>query len=197
MANRAVQPSYVYSKLTPHASFRVLRLHRRLPFSKLRASLEVFTLSNVPQYEAISYRWDSRSSRRSLSINGFALQVSERVWDILDNLSSATRTRYVWIDSVCVNQADLDERSKQVALMGDIYKGASRVLACLEGTREGDYFINTVFPQLRSAIVADATGKEVPREKLSDEAVVALMVRFTSRIFFTVGRSMNITSSRL
>lgn len=34
-------------------------------------------------------------------------------------------------DVVCINQTDLDERSQQVNLMGDVYRSASHVLAWL------------------------------------------------------------------
>ncbi|KAF4436703.1 heterokaryon incompatibility (het-6OR allele) [Fusarium acutatum] len=35
----------------------------------------------------------------------------------------------IWADALCINQADLDERSAQVKLMGHLYKSASIVLA--------------------------------------------------------------------
>ncbi|KAF2621249.1 hypothetical protein BU25DRAFT_354804, partial [Macroventuria anomochaeta] len=35
-----------------------------------------------------------------------------------------------WIDAVCINQDDLDERSAQVMLMGDVYQRCSKVYVC-------------------------------------------------------------------
>jgi hypothetical protein len=37
----------------------------------------------------------------------------------------------LWIDAICINQADLDERKQQVQLMRDVYSGASRVVVWL------------------------------------------------------------------
>ncbi|KAK2730428.1 ankyrin and het domain-containing protein [Colletotrichum kahawae] len=37
----------------------------------------------------------------------------------------------LWIDALCINQADLDERASQVRLMRSIFRGAKRVLAWL------------------------------------------------------------------
>lgn len=34
------------------------------------------------------------------------------------------RSLQIWADAVCINQQDLDERSSQVGVMGDIYKAA-------------------------------------------------------------------------
>ena len=37
----------------------------------------------------------------------------------------------MWIDALCINQKDRDERSQQVKLMGAIYRGAAQVIAWL------------------------------------------------------------------
>lgn len=37
----------------------------------------------------------------------------------------------MWIDAICINQTDLDEKGYQVELMGDIYSKASHVLIWL------------------------------------------------------------------
>ena len=41
--------------------------------------------------------------------------------------SSRSRPRYVWIDAICIDQSNIDERSSQVALMSDIYQSAESV----------------------------------------------------------------------
>ncbi len=46
----------------------------------------------------------------------------------LKRLRHPEQSRVLWIDAVCINQDDIQERSQQVAMMGDIYKQASRVL---------------------------------------------------------------------
>jgi len=39
--------------------------------------------------------------------------------------------RVVWIDAICINQDDLDERSSQLQIMGDIYSQAQDVVIWL------------------------------------------------------------------
>jgi hypothetical protein len=34
----------------------------------------------------------------------------------------------MWVDALCINQADTDERSEQVALMGIIYESCQEVI---------------------------------------------------------------------
>jgi len=41
------------------------------------------------------------------------------------------RKVYLWVDAVCINQSDLEERSHQVALMAEIYTRAQSVLVWL------------------------------------------------------------------
>ena len=36
------------------------------------------------------------------------------------------RLPQIWADAVCINQNDLDERSSQVNIMGDIFKAATK-----------------------------------------------------------------------
>ncbi|KAK7187683.1 heterokaryon incompatibility protein [Paraphaeosphaeria sporulosa] len=38
----------------------------------------------------------------------------------------------MWIDAICINQTDDEEKSKQVAMMGDVFSLASCVTAWLE-----------------------------------------------------------------
>jgi hypothetical protein len=49
----------------------------------------------------------------------------------------AIRFDYLWIDSICINQVDLDEKADQVANMGKIYIEAAKVLIWL-GNAEND-----------------------------------------------------------
>ncbi|KAK3369681.1 heterokaryon incompatibility protein-domain-containing protein [Lasiosphaeria ovina] len=91
-------------------------------------------------YEALSYAWgpehDWASSR--IRVHDSQRPWQRRVLKISSALETALRhlrredaTRTLWIDAICINQADLQERGHQVRLMGDIYRRASRVVAWL------------------------------------------------------------------
>lgn len=49
---------------------------------------------------------------------------------------------YIWIDAICINQEDLEERSIQVARMYSIYDNAQSVLIWL-GEHDGFYTIGS------------------------------------------------------
>ncbi|KAH8654518.1 heterokaryon incompatibility protein-domain-containing protein [Tricladium varicosporioides] len=42
-----------------------------------------------------------------------------------------TTTEYFWIDAICINQSNKEERNHQVNIMGDIFSGAAHVLVWL------------------------------------------------------------------
>jgi Heterokaryon incompatibility protein (HET) len=52
---------------------------------------------------------------------------------VTENLNALLRfrprsfARLLWIDSICTNQEDLNERDDQVKLMGEVFKRASRL----------------------------------------------------------------------
>jgi hypothetical protein len=113
---------------------RLLQLPRRSlwPFQTLRANLEAYNLENAPPYHAISYVWSHGSQDlRSIVLNDMEYRVCGNVHDILTRCSSYFGPRLIWIDTICINQEDKDEKTLQVRRMQDIYKCAGQVLVCL------------------------------------------------------------------
>jgi hypothetical protein len=49
---------------------------------------------------------------------------------------SYQKPKYIWIDALCINQSDLDERAAQVSIMHRIYSGCQSVIAWLGGEDE-------------------------------------------------------------
>lgn len=84
-------------------------------------------------YVALSYTWGDASQTISVLVNGQITQVTQNLWDCLYVELSTTTTEqpaarlWLWIDALCINQSDLDEKSAQIKRMGDIY---SHALSC-------------------------------------------------------------------
>lgn len=58
---------------------------------------------------------------------------------MLCRLRQPSRNRRVWVDAICINQSDVDERHAQVAIMGQIYRRASHVIVDIgEGSEDSD-----------------------------------------------------------
>lgn len=97
------------------------------------------------RYEALSYSWEGQAPDRILICNGKKLMITANCEAACYQLRYRTRTRLLWIDSICINQTLNTEKSKQVQMMGDIYEQARRVIVWLG---EGSPDINRVFGHL-------------------------------------------------
>jgi hypothetical protein len=85
-------------------------------------------------YVALSYVWGPPTSTRSITLNDRPFEVTENLYYALEQLRKSQRIRQgfkVWVDAICINQGDLDERSLQVARMRDIYTSAWQVVVWL------------------------------------------------------------------
>jgi len=82
-------------------------------------------------YDALSYVWGSSEKRRSIFINKHELAVTENLHAALSHLRDKNLERILWVDAICINQADIQERSYQVRSMGKIYSKGSRVIVWL------------------------------------------------------------------
>ncbi|KAF4962377.1 hypothetical protein FSARC_9543 [Fusarium sarcochroum] len=82
---------------------------------------------------ALSYVWgsaDRSDFSPSITVNGFPFKVTPNLYSALLQLSQSRRIRQgfkLWVDAICINQADQDERGRQVARMRDIYQSAWQV----------------------------------------------------------------------
>ena len=120
-----------YLPIRENREIRLFRLRKWIPFFSIRGTLNHVSLNNAPDYEAISYHWGTSSEKRKIYINGVPLIVSLATYDALRGRSSLWQTRLIWIDSVCIDQSNLNEKAKQIGLMKNIYRQASRVIVWL------------------------------------------------------------------
>ncbi|CAJ0542827.1 Ff.00g002730.m01.CDS01 [Fusarium sp. VM40] len=126
---------YQHQPLSPRC-IRVLRLHPAPRFeSQLRCSLVPVSLDDKPQYWALSYTWGTDPpSIPIFCVDGPAialLRITPNCVSALKHLRDEREERTLWVDGICIDQTSLAERSSQVALMGEIYKDAARVVVWL------------------------------------------------------------------
>ncbi|KAF2723830.1 heterokaryon incompatibility, partial [Polychaeton citri CBS 116435] len=95
-------------------------------------------LDKKPTYKALSYKWGSSDSCEILldglshkickNLHRFLIQARERN-DILSGL--------LWIDALCIDQVNNQEKKHQVDLMWSIYETAKQVVVWLGPAYEG------------------------------------------------------------
>jgi hypothetical protein len=103
----------------------------------LHCHIEHVSLNEKPRYSALSYVWGDTSHRMALIVDGCVLLITENLYSALTNIEFLNQK--IWIDAICINQADHREKSWQVQQMRDIYHTADHTAAWLgEGTEESD-----------------------------------------------------------
>ncbi|KAI1415850.1 heterokaryon incompatibility protein-domain-containing protein [Hypoxylon sp. FL1857] len=115
--------------------FRILRLLPGTAESPLVGEIihaHLDSPSQVPSYEALSYCWGDPSEVGRITIGPEYLPVARSLRAALFQLRSPDVGRDLWVDAICINQNDVDERSREVRLMHRIYHGASKVLIWLD-----------------------------------------------------------------
>ncbi|KAI0107174.1 heterokaryon incompatibility protein-domain-containing protein [Nemania sp. FL0031] len=146
---------YQYSPLEESKSeIRLLELHPGNPDDDINCTVRHVTLANALDFTALSYTWGNPEIRKAISVGGQTLEVTINLFDALRHLRSPQKTRTLWVDAICINQGDLDERSKQVLRMRDIYTFAKTVEVWLGPADENDYAAMGLVDNL-GAIVSD------------------------------------------
>ncbi|USP77358.1 hypothetical protein yc1106_04632 [Curvularia clavata] len=91
------------------------------------------------EYRALSYVWGSRFNMRSIRLNGRNYPVTLNLETALRHLRVKYKDGLVlWVDALCINQADSEERTRQVEIMGRIYELCRECLVYLGQSLDGN-----------------------------------------------------------
>ncbi|KAH7081384.1 heterokaryon incompatibility protein-domain-containing protein [Paraphoma chrysanthemicola] len=96
----------------------------------LRFDIEIGSITNPPEFQALSYCWGKELSKAEIWVSGTKITVSTNLEAALRFSDLAAGTR-IWVDAICINQDDLYEKSYQVKMMGQIYSKAIKVITWL------------------------------------------------------------------
>jgi Heterokaryon incompatibility protein (HET) len=148
----AIHPAAAYTYRTlVHTDF--IRLFQLQPGNAsdttLKGELTEHRLADRPEFEALSYAWGQDERQPSfLILDDSVFSISETLSAALRVFRLADKPRNLWIDAICINQQDNNERSIQVAQMSEIYKSATKVLVWLgestADTEEALHFLRDV-----------------------------------------------------
>ncbi|KAN0089922.1 HET domain containing protein [Hyaloscypha variabilis] len=130
--------SYTYLPLGSNA-IRVLGIHPSPSFAApISITLQQVSILEQTLPAALSYVWGDPKDKVPIEIDGKFIHVTKNCNAALQALRHRTDTKLVWVDAICIDQENSEEKGKQVALMGDIYKNAERTVAWLgpDGSEE-------------------------------------------------------------
>ncbi|KAF4943501.1 hypothetical protein FGADI_13377 [Fusarium gaditjirri] len=115
-------------------------------------SLELCHASiNDTNYAALSYVWGDVANTVEIVLNHLSFRIGRNFHTALKQLQQNNFHGWLWIDSVCIQQLDISEKSYQVGQMGTIFSKADCVFSWLcQSTRETDRamdFVSRVGPR--------------------------------------------------
>lgn len=93
--------------------------------------LKSHSLSGVSKYRCLSYVWGDAHDKRTIFLNGQTFEVTTNLYAALCQLRHNGERKQIWIDAICINQADPVEKTAQVQMMADIYSSTEEVLIWL------------------------------------------------------------------
>ncbi|UKZ69536.1 uncharacterized protein TrAtP1_010542 [Trichoderma atroviride] len=132
---------YIFSDLKAPKNFRLLTILPGIYNEPLQCTIFECQLQDSTSYEALSYAWGASGApdehRPTMSLNKQEFIISSTLEQALRRLRRLDTERVMWIDRVCINQDNINERNTQVTIMPDIYRGAVRVIAWI-GERSDD-----------------------------------------------------------
>jgi hypothetical protein len=89
-------------------------------------------LYQAPPYTALSYCWGVSVNKIPIKLNRYTFRVTSNLHAALLRLRQHNaRYKYVWVDALCINQGDKEERSIQIGRMAAIYRQAEHVVVWL------------------------------------------------------------------
>lgn len=119
-----------------------IRLVKIQPVKGWKVKCEIFpaSLESPPPYVAISYAWGDPDQRSEITlereitddagritVERTPYRVTTSLYGALDALRDKRSEVLVWVDALCINQKDNEERTKQIEMMTDIYRKAESV----------------------------------------------------------------------
>ncbi|KAK3948946.1 heterokaryon incompatibility protein [Pseudoneurospora amorphoporcata] len=154
MADPAQKKPFSYDSVPlsdPSTEIRLLELHPASRYSDdLYCRIYTALISQPPSYIALSYAWGDNTKTHDISVvntvkderactdttGHSSLPLTSSIDTCLRHLRELQHREQVeskplWIDQICINQEDNEEKSFQVLLMKDIFSSARQVIVWL------------------------------------------------------------------
>ncbi|KXT09135.1 hypothetical protein AC579_386 [Pseudocercospora musae] len=121
---------------------RILALYPGTSGQSLAAKLHVTEIENgngifVPelqrrvQYRALSYCWGQPNFTHDITCGDIVVSITQNLHSALSHIRHKSCTTYLWVDALCINQEDAEEKSRHIGNMLTIYAEAEAVIVWL------------------------------------------------------------------
>ncbi|KAH7018067.1 heterokaryon incompatibility protein-domain-containing protein, partial [Microdochium trichocladiopsis] len=166
------QLPFEYTKLDPtRHEIRLIRL-KPATTGPIHGDMIVQSLDHhsfVP-YEAVSYVWGESDMCETITVDGNKLPITRSAHVMLDRLCRANHG-HLWIDAICINQADDAERGHQVQQMRRVYASATRVIIYLGHSNAN---IDLLMKGLRAGVEMSGAETQNPMSRRAERSTIEM-----------------------
>ncbi|KAI1360469.1 heterokaryon incompatibility protein-domain-containing protein [Xylaria arbuscula] len=165
-----IRDEFHYSEVQDQ-EFRLIRLVSSTSSSSSSMECELFhaSLSEPPNYVAISYAWGDVDDTVWIRLNGVPFQITSSLHAALKTLLKRPENAVPWADAICINQRDRTEQSQQVA----IWLGTES-----DGSEGALHLLKTLTSMVGSRLPEDAVIESIIRLKEWQPHFTALVALF-------------------
>ncbi|KAI5917082.1 HET-domain-containing protein [Camillea tinctor] len=128
-------PAYPYRKLGDN-DIRLLKIVPGKYDDQIECLLDQVPLDSDPHFYSISYAWGNASKTMPILLEGRPFDITINLYAALHQMRALENEMeylytYIWVDAICINQQDIEERSRQVPRIADIYAQSIQVIIWL------------------------------------------------------------------
>jgi hypothetical protein len=179
-------PKSVYGPLIHEDSIRLLNIEPGAFEDPIHCSLEYTVLSENPQYYALSYTWGPVSPTFNIFVDGQEFEIRENLHSALLHFRFPTSSLTLWVDAICLNQDDVQERNHQVKEMGRVYENAAATFVWLGEPLEDDKMALDLFQGIEKAAKAPSRTSFLQNiiDQLTQPRIAYSVFRILSKTWF-------------
>lgn len=126
---------YQHAPLDRHDSIRLLELLPDVFGEPLRRIIHQYPRGHVVPYEALSYTWGDPVFPEQIYVGvdpaSPSMPITQNLYNAVQHLRKSHESRILWIDALCINQSNVEEKGHQVAHMGQVFSNAEFVTVWL------------------------------------------------------------------
>ncbi|KAF2818752.1 HET-domain-containing protein [Ophiobolus disseminans] len=126
--------TYSYEPLQA-SEIRLLDLQPGRHVDQIRCAMRRVALTDKSPYESLSYCWGTAREEKEVQCDGSTIPVTRNLFGALQHLRLEDAPRTLWIDAICINQANTVERGEQVGVMRGIFQFSERTVVWLGPSR--------------------------------------------------------------
>jgi hypothetical protein len=101
----------LYSQLPHQRAIRLLRIKSGTGDDVIQITLETFDLDSKTQFTALSYVWGDEKSPCKITCDGHKKPVRRNLWGVLSQLRKQRFHSLLWVDAICIDQENEEEKS--------------------------------------------------------------------------------------